>query len=419
MAPLSGSPHDADQRPIARIAVPAVGWEEHLWIPGQGEGFSRSELRRQTGRYQSAIPAQFSTWQCVLDSAVAADVDEATRALVAFDERVVRRLGTEGAVLGPMSAILLRTESASSSQIEQLTTSARQLSLAELAHRSTPHARLVVGNVRAMEAALQLAGALDVSAILAMHSALLEHQRDMAEHAGRLREVVVWIGPGHAGPLRADFVAPQPHRVEGALADLVAFIGRVDIPPLVQIAIAHAQFETIHPFVDGNGRTGRALVNALLRSYGLVSHVTAPLSGGLLRRTTDYFEALQAFRRGDAGPIVAAFAQAARFAAHRGDLLVDALVTELHNSRSLLVGLRPQATAWRVLPLLVGQPVINNEYVMTALGVGKVTAQRAVDALVDRTVIRECTGQARHRVWQHDGFLGILDAFAAELKRAR
>jgi Fic/DOC family len=88
------------------------------------------------------------------------------------------------------------------------------------------------------------------------------------EHAGKWRDQPVWIGGGDLSPHNADFVPPHHSRVEPAIADLVRFMDRDDMPPLVQAAIAHAQFETIHPFPDGNGRTGRALVQSLLRGKG-------------------------------------------------------------------------------------------------------------------------------------------------------
>ncbi len=102
----------------------------------------------------------------------------------------------------------------------------------------------------------------------------------------------------------------RPHRVPAAIDDLMAFAARDDVPLLAQIAVAHAQFETIHPFTDGNGRTGRALVQAMLRNKGLTRQVTVPVSAGLLADTDGYIAALTAYRDGDAAPIVERFAEA-------------------------------------------------------------------------------------------------------------
>lgn len=317
-----------------------------------------------------------------------------------------------------MTAILLRTESASSSQIEQLTTSAKQLALAELDEGDKANAVTVVGNVRAMEAALQLADEISQESILAMHEALMVHQRGFAPiDAGRFRLEQVWIGAGEAGPRVAEFVAPHHDRIPGAIEDLVEFIGRQDIPVLIQVAVAHAQFETIHPFPDGNGRTGRALAQSILRNKGLVASTAVPISAGLLVDVDRYFTALGAFRDGDAGPIVREFARASRFAAVSGTKLVDDLVAQLDASRAKMQGLRADAAAWKVLPALVGQPAVNTAYLVETLGLGEMAALRAVDALTERGVLTETTGKARGRVWQHRGIFDVLDAYAADLRR--
>lgn len=374
-------------------------------------------MRRQRGNYQSIVTAPLATWQPVLSPLVTTDVEDGTRALVEFDQHALRVLGTDSPALGPMSAILLRTESASSSQIENLTTSARQLALAEIGQNDKTNASTVIGNVRAMEAALALADDIGTAAILTMHRELMRHQPDFEQHAGRFRAEVVWIGKDNAGPLDADFVAPQHERVPAAVQDIVDFADRDDLPVLIQVAAAHAQFETIHPFVDGNGRTGRALAQAMLRSKGLVTNVTVPISAGLLTDTGTYFDALDAFRAGDAGPIVHRFADAARFAAASGRALVDDLAAQLAEAREKLAGVRPQAAAWKVLPRLVGQPVVNARYLTAELGMNDVTAQRALDLLTERHILTERTGLRRNRVWQHTGVLAVLDGYAAGIRR--
>jgi Fic family protein len=188
---------------------------------------------------------------------------------------------------------------------------------------------------------------------------------------------------------------------------------RDDLPVLAQAAVAHAQFETIHPFGDGNGRTGRALVQALLRGKGLTRATTAPVSAGLLVQVEAYVEALQAFRAGSARLIIERFADAARFASTSGAELVDALAREVDAARAKLAGLRPQATAWKVLPLLVSQPVLTTRFLTERLGLTTTAAIRALDQLADAGVISEHTGRRRSRVWQHAGLLRVFDAYAA------
>lgn len=111
-------------------------------------------------------------------------------------------------------------------------------------------------------------------------------------YAGAFRSQLVWVGTDSYTPRGASFVGPQPELIDACMADLMLFLQRDDIPVLLQCALAHAQFETIHPFADGNGRTGRALIHAILRNKGLASHIVPPVSAGLLHETDQYFAAL-------------------------------------------------------------------------------------------------------------------------------
>lgn len=404
------------------LHVAPVEYESHEWRVTAPALYSERENQRQTGTYQSAILASFSDWEASLSNELLTDAENASLAVRSYDEAVAHR----GAV-APMAAILLRTESTSSSQIEKITASAKQLAMAELADRGdlgdrgrarSVNAQTVVGNVRAMEAAGRLAGDLTVSNILDMHRALLSLQPGMENEAGKLRQQLVWIGGADAaGPRNAAFVPPQHGAVPAALDDLVRFMARRDIPIVVHLAVAHAQFETIHPFVDGNGRTGRALVQAMAQARGLIRHAALPLSAGVLTDVTSYFDALADFRKGDAGPMVRVFATAARFAASTGMDLVEKLDAELEKSAELLSAVRPQSNVWRLLPLLLGQPVVNATYVKSELSLNDAAAQRALAALVERGVLRERTGRNRNRSWEHPGILQILDDYARMITR--
>lgn len=399
------------------LPVPPTTREQHHWH-AQSDGMtSRRRLAAGSGPYESALPPLIADLELSIPPALAADLDEATAALSRFDDYARISLGSASVSLGPMSSILLRTESASSSQIEQLTAGARQLALAELDQSTSQNARLVVGNVRAMEAALDLADRLDEGAILTMQRILVAEQPGSERYAGRYRDTLVWVGTSAVTPIGAGHIAPQAEHISPAMSDLIQFMNRLDLPVLLQAAIAHAQFETIHPFEDGNGRTGRALIHALLKTRGLVTTTTAPLSAGLLKKTSAYFEALTSYRNGDAAPLVTCFTEAALFAASSGSLLVDDLSAELEASARAMQGLRRQASAWKVLPHLVAHPVINAPFLERHLGFNQVTAQRALAQLVDRGVIKERSGLKRNRVYQHEGILRVLDAYAQQLRR--
>lgn len=131
--------------------------------------------------------------------------------------------------------------------------------------------------------------------ILAMHEALLSSQRGWEEYAGAYRTNLVWVGTDSYSPRGAAHVGPQSELIADAKTDLLEFIKHDDLPVVAQCAITHAQFETIHPFADGNGRCGRALVHVILRNKRLSCNTTPPVSAGLLHDTESYFEALTLF----------------------------------------------------------------------------------------------------------------------------
>jgi Fic family protein len=233
----------------------------------------------------------------------------------------------------------------------------------------------------------------------------------MPEAAGRWRNEAVWIGGSARSPHGADYVAPRQELVPGAIDDLVAFVARDDIPVLAQAAVAHAQFENIHPFPDGNGRVGRALLHAQLRHGGLARKVVVPVSAGLLADTGRYFEALGAYRDGDPQAIVVR--------------VCEAVFPALENSRRLLsdvadaregwgerISARRGAAAWVLADLLTTRPVVDSRLVAAELGVTSANAQLAVDRLVEAGVLEQVGNGARDRVWQAREILDAMEAFA-------
>ncbi len=402
---------------LTPISVPPMGKEPHFWHPDSDAYLSRSERVRETGEYWSAIPASIAGLSVIVSTDISATLEESAHALGELDIYAGAKFGIKSRVLGPMSSILLRTEATSSSQIENLTVGAKNLALQELGEGKGGNAAVVVGNVHAMESALALSEEFDKQHLLNMHKSLLLAQPGMQSYAGRFRDQLVWIGGSSAGPVHARHVGPQPELIEPLMDDLLLYLRRNDLPVILQCAIAHAQFETIHPFADGNGRVGRALVHAVLRNKGLIRNVTPPVSAGLLTDTGRYFDALMAFRDGNARPIVECFAHACRYASATGMQLIDSLDSQLNQSRELLSGLRKDAAAWSVLPALIEQPIINQEYLVQHLGLGTMTARRAIETLAERGVLKQITGGRRNKVWIHRGILQVLDEYAAQLRR--
>lgn len=341
-----------------------------------------------------------------MPDAVAALVTDASAEIARFDAEI-------GAELAPFASVLLRSESASSSMIENLSSGAKAIVLAEMGSSSKLNASLIVGNVAAMKTALDLADQLDTDAILAMHRELMRGHDDSI---ACWRDQQVWIGGDSFGPHGATFVPPHHTKVADLMDDLVAFTRQTDLPLLTQAAIAHAQFESIHPFPDGNGRTGRALIHAMLRGHRLTRRVTVPVSAGLLADTRGYFDTLTAYRDGDPVPIVEMLAQASLTAMVNARQLVDEL-REIRAGWDSKVRARQGAAAWRLADLLLRQPVVDTPTVAQGLGISADNAMRPIAPLVEAGVLTEFTGFARNRMWQSREVLSALDDFAARAGR--
>lgn len=363
----------------------------------------RRRLREHAGPYQAAVLAPIAERHVPLSGEVLALADEASTEIARYDAEL-------GAAVAPYAPLLLRSESAASSRIENLTASAKAIALAELGDPSRQNAAIIVANTRAMQAALALADRLDQQAILDMHEVLLGPSHP--EWVGHWREVQVWVGGSGYGPHDALFVPPRHERVAEAMADLVAFMARDDIPALVQATVAHAQFETIHPFPDGNGRTGRALVHSLLRAKRLTLNVTVPVSAGLLADTTAYFDALTAYRDGDPATIVTLIADASFRAVANGRRLASDLAL-VRSDWSGRITARRGAAAHRLADLLVRQPVVDSPLVQRELAVAATNANGAIEHLREKGILTKVAGNHRNRKWAAPDVLTALDDFAA------
>jgi len=209
---------------------------------------------------------------------------------------------------------------------------------------------------------------------------------------------------------------PHHARVPALMADLIKFTSRADLPLLSQAAIAHAQFETVHPFADGNGRTGRALIHAMLRGNRLTRNVTVPVSAGLLTDTRSYFDSLTTYREGNPASIVERLAEASFAAIANGRQLVLDL-RAIRAGWTHVVAARRGAAAWRLADLLLRQPVVDAATAATELQMTTQNVLRAITPLVNMGVLSEFTGLTRNRMWQASQVLSALDDFAARAGR--
>jgi len=312
----------------------------------------------------------------------------------------------------------VRKEAVLSSQIEGTQSSLQDLlaAEAEVMQRGTPRDVVeVINYVRAMNHGVRRLADLPVSVrlIKEIHAELLAGVRGGALQPGELRSSQNWIGPAGSSPASASFVPPPPHDVARLLGDLEQFLHAADdTPPLVRIALAHVQFETIHPFLDGNGRVGRLLVTFLLTERAILSKPVLYLSHYLRRHRTAYYEHLQAVRdRGDwegwleffLRGIIEVADEAAKTAGRVLQLREEhrAAITE-HLGRSA-------GNGHRVLESLYDRPILSVADVAELLHTSFPTANNLVRRLVERGILEEMTGGARNRRFKYAPYIALFN----------
>jgi Fic family protein len=391
---------------------------DEYWV-GEGDGIKRSD--RRGCQYAAYVPDPLQGRPFTLEGEVAADVADA--------EAAIARLNTEASSLSDtetLARLLLRAEAVASSRIEGLEIGARRLLRVEVAREfsSRPSADVtaeeVLGNVDAMASALDAAGSSDditVQTILDVHELLLRGTR-LERYGGRIREVQNWIGGSSYNPCSAAYVPPPQSMVLGLLEDLARFCNDDSLPAVVQAAVVHAQFETIHPFVDGNGRTGRALIHLVLRRRGLAPRVVPPVSLVLATLSADYIAGLTDYRYvGEAASLdaqaglnrwVALFAGCCtRSVANASGF--ERTVREIQRGwRSTMGPIRANSTIDLLLDALPGIPLLTVTGAAAFLGRSFRATNRAIEELVDAGVLRQLSVGRRNRAFEA---AEIIDAF--------
>ena len=370
---------------------------------------------RKPCRYQAYVPDLLNDTVWDLPSGLVADIADAERELAIFDTRV-----HEAHDLEQLARFLLRAEAVASSKIEGLEVSSRRLARHAAGHAGRDAtADAVLGNVAAMLISVnEVAGADTVTRehLLGIHTALME-QTPTPQLAGQIRTTQNWIGGNDFNPCQAAFVPPPPDRVVDLLDDLCAFINRDDLPAVLQAALAHAQFETIHPFVDGNGRTGRALIHVVLRRRKLATGFVPPISLALATDPDGYVTGLTAYRYDGpvAGPAAReglqrwaeVFVSATRRATRDAEALRTSLL-ELEAGWRTTLNPRRNSAADKLLPLLIANPVISMDDVARLTGVSSSAAYTAVEQVVAAGILAPVTGSVRNRLFEARAVFKVL-----------
>jgi Fic family protein len=364
--------------------------------------------------YRAYVPASIAALDPVVPASVVESILEAEAACRELDQRTAHASPN----LETLARQLLRAESVASSRIEGLVVSHRQLAKAAFAGAGGDFtAQSVLQNIRGMEHALALAveeAHLTRKVFQQIHRAMFLETRD-ARHAGLLRDRQNWIGGEATTPANAQFVPPPHAQVGSLLADLASFAERTDLSPVLQAAIAHAQFETIHPFFDGNGRVGRALIHAVFRRRGLVQRFLPPVSLVLAANAGAYVKGLTSYRYADESDWYALFADAVRDAA-RGSVAFASDVRALQERwREQAARPRGNSAASKLIEVLPSNPIVNAGTAMQVTGASQPAVLRALSRLERAGVIRQTTVGKRNRAFEAVGLFALMDELERRL----
>jgi Fic family protein len=338
-------------------------------------------------------------------------------------ELSIRNLNAEAhPALAPLARLLLRTESIASSKVEGMQLGVRELARAEVraaaGGKASPTALEIIANIAAMDVAVHRAAAAHrfaVTDIIAIHRRLMANAPD-AHIAGRIRTRQNWIGGNDYTPCGADFVPPPPDAVGALLSDLCDAVNEERLPPIVQAALAHAQFETIHPFDDGNGRAGRALIHVILRRRGIAPAYVPPISVVLASARAQYVEGLMGFRDDRVIEWVDQFAEAASRAAHLANAYLTAVQELTSRWRAQLARAaapRAGAAAWALIDVLPAHPMITAQVAATATRRARAAVYQALAELQDAGVLLPMSQARRNQSWEAAGLLDLLAGLEA------
>ena len=380
------------------------------WAPDPG-GQTRSA--RKGGRYMAFVPDPIAELELALPAELAADLEGAALAIAQLNGVSLQAVSLEG-----VARQLLRAESLASSRIEGLSLGHRRIALAAFDERAMDAKSAdIVGNIRAMEQAIAAAARepIDPDALLSIHRTLLRFGGD-EPIAGRWRDRQGWIGG--VNPNSATYVPPPPAEVPALVQDLCVFLAREDIPALCQAAVAHAQLETIHPFIDGNGRVGRCLIHAVLRRRGLTPRYVPPISLILAARRDHYFAGLDDYRRQEGlHRWIGFFAEVSHIAAHEAERLTAEIQSLQESWLARLAGRpRSDAAVRRVIAMLPAHPVLDVAAVVHELQISDRAAGLALAQAQDAGIVRLVTKRLRGRVWECPELFELVQKFEHSLR---
>lgn len=398
-----------------RLGDSPVGtYLDRYWQP---DGIGMSKTERMGGTYYPFLPDAISDFDLKLTAEASTAISSA--------EHAIRQLNTSCSHLTDTEALarlILRSEALASSRIEGLQVSASKLLEYEeldklgIAHYANSTETAVLGNIRAMQRSIDAAMTqpdITVETFCDLHACLLGDAAN-CEFAGKVRTRQNWIGGNRINPVGAAYVPPPADHVPALLNDLACFCNSSPLPPLAVAALAHAQFETIHPFADGNGRTGRTLIHLILRRSGTVERVVPPISLVLATDKERYLANLAAFRtvhdaeRADAlSDWIEYFARSALLACEQANTF-EKSITDIQRDWKATTSFRKDSAAALLIDFLPKSPVVSIASASQLVGRSYQATRLAVRDLVEAGILYQ---NAKNRKSGIYAAKAILDAF--------
>lgn len=382
---------------------------QERWEPSPDALTGIPRRARVAARIVAYVPASLDGSSFSLDADTVAAVVDAENAV----RHAQRYADTTG--VSTIAQQLLRSEAIASSRMEGVDVpSHRSLAKAIAGEQHRPTAQAVITNIDAVKWIYERAAdgqPLTMQAIRDIHARLAQADRHMSAHAGMIRTRQNWIGHDPHTPVGAEFIPPPARDVEWLLDDLCGYANRADMPAVVQAAVVHAQFETIHPFADGNGRVGRALIGATFTRRGLARAVIPPVSLVLAQSRDAYVEALTAWRFDDDGPDrwVRLLAGACETAALASEQLASDVTALMGRWREQAGHPRAGSSAEAIIRALPATPIISSKRGQQITGASEAATLRALNRLQAAGVLALVTVGRRNRQWESVGLFGLVD----------
>jgi Fic family protein len=391
-------------------------WSEELWKPSTLALTSVPKRARRAARIRAYVPAGLAERSFSLDA-------EAVQAVIDAQDAVREAQQHADAVgVNTVAQQLLRSEAIASSQIEGIDVPGhRALAKAAASNQHKLGAQLVLANIDAVRWVYDWAASssdpFSPVVICEIHRRLATADRHLSAHAGQIRTRQNWIGRDPYTPVGADFIPPPAREVQSLLQDLCAYANRDDVAPVIQAATVHAQFETIHPFADGNGRVGRSLIGAVLARRQICRDVIPPVSLVLSRDRAAYINALTTWRFETDGyrQWIAELATACEAAALASTRLAGQVSDLQDRWREAAGHPRRDSAAAAIIDALPAYPILDAGSAAALTGRSAVAARQALNNLTDSGVLEQVSVGKRNRMWESVGLFSLIDEMEREL----